>query len=158
LEQRLEEKRSEWAKLLSKKQEEMNALLEELSKSDQLLQQEAQGRQQWVQWLDGLGDRLEKMSSDILPSGNGGQPGVQGLLAKAVEAYALAHYAESLGYVDRCLETDPSFEAAWQYKALCCKAMGMSDEAKAAANRTLQINPGNPVVKKMFGGNGSKNV
>ncbi len=58
---------------------------------------------------------------------------VQSFLQKTVDAYALGRYAEAMGHLQRCLDLDPSSEAAWQYKALCSEAMGLKEQMKTAA-------------------------
>jgi peptidoglycan DL-endopeptidase RipA len=154
LEGRAREQRASWDELQARKEAEFRTLSERLEASDAGIEQDAEQRQAWSAWTRELAEQLRRAAAaadgETRPSGvsDGRKAEAQRLLQQGFDAYTRGRYAEALGALARCVELDPAHESAWHYRVLCFDALGLAEDAAAAARRVLDLNPDNSVVKK----------
>lgn len=68
---------------------------------------------------------------------------------EALELIQHGKFDEAVNYLDEILKNDKSFEDAWEKKALAHYLAQEFEDAMAACNSTLEINPNNLNAKKI---------
>ena len=148
LERRFSEKRETWERLLAEKDAQVRGMVEELESSDRNLQRENELRQRWTGWTNEAVAQIRQMAAQTLDRLDDRKGHLGELLQKGIDAYSQGRHVDALTILARCIEIEPTYESAWQYRVLCLEALGMADQAREAARMVLQINPGNDIFKK----------
>ena len=131
---------------------EAEALMENLAVSDRALHQEGELKERWSFWWSDLNSKVQQLRA-VLRDGPNPKSAVAAVFQRAFDAFLRENHVEALGLLARCLEMDPLHEQAWQYRTLSFSALGLMDQARAASQSTLEINPHNRVIRKWVEGN-----
>jgi chromosome segregation ATPase len=141
-------KQAEWDNLLAAKEREMAAYLSELGAADSAINDENEKRKVWVAFCQSLSRDLQNVLRGDATDERKIDSTVGDLLRQGVEAFEAGRHPEALSLLSQCVEREPRWEAAWQFRALTLEALGLRQEAIRAAKTVLQINPDSQVIRE----------